>query len=103
MVAVATAGSALAKSHLEKGHHKARGHVSHPRSLVTGFAPHPRAWLTELRHSRHHAKAARRQSRQPEPRHRRRGTTLSIYEQTAKPWILARQGCSAARRHESGV
>ncbi len=34
---------------------------------------------------------------------RRRATTLSIYEQTTKPWILGAQGCSAARRHETGI
>jgi hypothetical protein len=40
---------------------------------------------------------------QPHAKHRLRATTLSIYEQTAKQRILSRQGCSAARRHESGV
>lgn len=35
-----------------------------------------------------------------QPRH---GTTLSLYERNAKPSRLARQGCSAARRGESGV
>jgi hypothetical protein len=34
---------------------------------------------------------------------RPRATTLSIYERTAKPWILGTQGCSAARRHETGI
>ena len=29
--------------------------------------------------------------------------TQSIYEHTAKPWILAREGCSAARRRERGI
>ena len=32
-----------------------------------------------------------------------RATTLSIYEHSAQPWILSAQGCSAARRHESGI
>jgi hypothetical protein len=40
---------------------------------------------------------------QPHAKHRLRATTLSIYEQTAQPWILSRQGCSAARRHENGI
>jgi hypothetical protein len=31
------------------------------------------------------------------------GTTLSVYEPTAKPSVLAGQGCDAARRGESGV
>jgi hypothetical protein len=33
----------------------------------------------------------------------RLGMTLSIYEQTTKPWFLGAQGCSAARRHERGI
>ncbi|HET8752504.1 MAG TPA: hypothetical protein VFM43_08275 [Gaiellaceae bacterium] len=45
----------------------------------------------------------RRAKQQPHPRHPLRGTTSSIYERTAKPWVLAEQGCSAARRGESGV
>jgi hypothetical protein len=40
---------------------------------------------------------------QPRPLQRRRGTTRSIYEHTAKSWVLAAQGCSAGRRHETGV
>jgi hypothetical protein len=40
---------------------------------------------------------------QPHPQHRLRATTLSIYEHSAQPWILSAQGCSAARRHESGI
>jgi hypothetical protein len=40
---------------------------------------------------------------QPRPQHRLRSTTLSIYEHSAQPWILSEQGCSAARRHESGI
>jgi hypothetical protein len=40
---------------------------------------------------------------QPRSKHSLRATTLSIYEQTAQPRILAHQGCYAARRHESGI
>ena len=40
---------------------------------------------------------------QPHPQRRLRATTLSIYEHSAQPWILSAQGCSAARRHESGI
>ncbi|HZC74986.1 MAG TPA: hypothetical protein VE220_03340, partial [Gaiellaceae bacterium] len=40
---------------------------------------------------------------QPAPQNRLRATTLSIYEHSAHPWILAEQGCSAARRHENGI
>jgi hypothetical protein len=99
MVAVAAAGSALAKSHTAKIHARSS------TSLVPGFAPHPGAWLLVLRKHQTEPKAPRRHARQrqPQPRHRRRATTLSIYERTAKPWILKKQGCSAAQRHESGV
>ncbi len=31
------------------------------------------------------------------------GTTVSLYERTTKPSLLARQGCAAARRGESGI
>ncbi|HKN63067.1 MAG TPA: hypothetical protein VJV76_01930 [Gaiellaceae bacterium] len=41
--------------------------------------------------------------RQPRPKHPLRATTLSIYERTANPKVLAHQGCHAARRHENGV
>jgi hypothetical protein len=34
---------------------------------------------------------------------RQRATTLSTYARTTKPWILGVQGCSAARRHETGI
>jgi hypothetical protein len=37
------------------------------------------------------------------PRPHGHGTTLSLYERDARPSRLARQGCSAARRGESGV
>jgi hypothetical protein len=52
-----------------------------------------------------HHEAPRRPAahRQPREEHRLRGTTSSIYEHTAQPWILRRQGCVAARRHESGI
>ena len=44
----------------------------------------------------------------PEPRSRRatphqHGRSLSLYERDANPSVLARQGCAAARRGESGV
>jgi hypothetical protein len=40
---------------------------------------------------------------QPHPQQPLKGITSSIYERTTKPWVLAEQGCSAARRRESGV
>ena len=100
MGAVLAAGTALANGHPAKEHHKP---YRSALSRVPGFAPHPGVWLDAPR--RRKPKAPHRAARhwQPHPRHRVRGTTLSIYEWTAKPWILRRQGCSAARRHESGV
>jgi hypothetical protein len=131
-VALAAAGGALAKGHPHPAKsHPAKSRPAgrpahaagpgHTHSLIPSFAPHPRAWLlavTEFprnptrphgpkpRH-RHVAKAHRRQApkkhaatRQPRPL---RATTLSLYEHSIHPWILSAQGCSAARRHESGV
>jgi hypothetical protein len=119
-----------AKSHHAKRQAAAvaGGHV---HSLIPGFAPHPRRWLRALRELRHdqkpprnakpkskHRQATKRHEAkrqvpkptpkpkppaQPHPQHRRRATTLSIYEQTVKPRFLTAQGCNAARRHESGV
>lgn len=80
--------------------------------LVPILGPHPAVWL-KLLHSLpldpkplHHQaprQAAHRRVTQPRPRIHRTGTTLSIYERTTKRWLLSRQGCSAARRHEAGV
>ena len=42
-------------------------------------------------------------TRQAQPQHRLRATTLSIYEHTAHSRALAAQGCSAGRRHENGI
>ena len=119
-----------AKSHHAKRQAPAvaGGHV---HSLIPGFAPHPRMWLRALRELRHNQKPPRKAKpkskhrhatkrhgtkrqapkpnpkpkppAQPHPQHRRRATTLSIYEQTVKPRFLTAQGCNAARRHESGV
>jgi hypothetical protein len=80
---LAGAGAALALSHHGKGRSA--------DSLVASFAP---------RLAVRHRPAAHRQPRELHPL---RGTTQSIYERTAKPWILARQGCAAARRHETGI
>ena len=121
-VALAAAGGALAKGHPHpaKNHHvemhtPARAQ-SRSHSLIPSFAPHPRAWLMALtefprnptpphRSKPAHRHAAKKHApkRQPRPEHRLRATTLSIYEHKIHPWILSAQGCSAARRHESGV
>ncbi len=131
--ALGLTGGALAEGHPAKSHHAKRqapavggGHV---HSLIPGFAPHPRMWLQALRELRHnqkpphkakpkskHRQATKRHGTkrqapkpkpkphaQPHPQHRLRATTLSIYEHSAQPWILSAQGCSAARRHESGI
>jgi hypothetical protein len=92
---LAGAGAALALNHPGKGHSA--------KSLVPSFAPRPDV----RQETAHTTKAARKHrpapNRQPRELHRLRGTTSSLYERTAKPWILARQGCVAARRHETGV
>ena len=100
----AMAGAKPAKSHPAHAHAHAPAHVEVATSLVPTFAPHPSAWLKTLQ----------KFPRNPKPTHRhrihvrsavqpRRATTLSIYERTTKPWILRAQGCSAARRHETGI
>jgi hypothetical protein len=40
---------------------------------------------------------------QPQPAQPVQAATLSIYEHSAQPWILAAQGCAAAKRQESGI
>jgi hypothetical protein len=129
VVALAAAGGALAKGDAPRGHAVHKSHAgrkshhakrraqapsnSHIHSLIPSFVPQPRAWLLALtefpRNPRpsHRPKPAHRQAAkpkpQPRPQHRLRITTLSLYEHTAQPWDLARQGCSAGRRHENGV
>jgi hypothetical protein len=95
---LAGAGAALALSHPS---HSAK-------SLVPNFAPHPHSRVIvrpQSARKRAQNKAAHRAvaHRQPRELHHLRGTTSSIYERTAKPWFLARQGCVAAQRHETGV
>jgi hypothetical protein len=74
---------------------------------LPSFEQHPEAWLDTLRELTRNPKPPHRHEvvrKVVAPStHRRQGTTLSIYERTAKPWILAKQGCSAARRHETGI
>jgi hypothetical protein len=108
LVALAAAGGALAKSHPAKSHAPKRPapRAAVVHSLVPSFVPHPRAWLLTLskfpRNPRppHKAKPAHRR---PRPLPPLRATTLSLYEHRVHPWILADQGCAAARRHENGV
>jgi len=90
------AGTALAKSHPQT-------------SLIPQLTPHPNVWLKTLRDYPSNPKpvAGHATRRQPGPARRRpqaqHGNTLSVYEQTVKPWVLGKQGCAAARRRESGV
>jgi hypothetical protein len=114
-VALAAAGGALAKGHPAKAH-AAKGQAHRPaagrsHSLVPALAPHPGGWLHALSEfprnpkPSHRARAVQRQAGQRQPISLRplRTTTLSIYEHSAQRWILAKQGCSAAHRHENGV
>ena len=98
-------GLALAATLAGAGAAFALNHPGHgARSLVPGLAPHPQAWRTVRRDAprkRVHHRAA--PHRQPREQHHLRGTTSSIYERRTKPWLLARQGCVAAQRHETGV
>jgi hypothetical protein len=120
-VTLVTAGGALAeghharthhtKSHHAKRHHARRQHVAgrgDGLGAILSFEPLRRAWLQALREFTRTPtapqKAKQAPKTQPRPQHPLlRATTLSIYEHTARPRILSRQGCSAARRHESGI
>lgn len=113
-VALVAAGGALAKGHPAKPQRAkapARAASTVPaHSLIPSFVPHPRAWLEALREfplnpTPPKPKPAQRQAPKPQPRpqHQLQATTSSIYEHSAQPWILAEQGCSAAKRHENGI
>jgi hypothetical protein len=107
-VALGAAGGALAgakpaKPHPAPAHAHAPSHVLPATSLVPRFAPQPGDWLKTLQKFPRDPKPASRRPVRVRPVERRRATTLSIYEQTTKPWILGAQGCSAARRHETGI
>jgi hypothetical protein len=125
MVALAGAGGALAKGHTAGSHHHHKSparpvHTSPGHSLIPRVA-HPRTWLQALTRfprnpkpshkpkpahrpaPRLKTKSKARPKPQPRPKRPLRATTLSIYEHSAQPKVLARQGCHAARRHENGV
>lgn len=72
------------------------------QSLIPSLVPHSPVWLTALRGFPGVPAPTPRSKSQPEPL-RLRATTLSVYEHSAQPWILGAQGCSAAKRHESGI
>jgi hypothetical protein len=76
-------------------------------SFVPPLAPRPQAWFTLIQKfpadPKPLSREAVRRSRIARRARQRHGTTLSTYEQSVKPWVLAGQGCYAARRHESGV
>jgi hypothetical protein len=128
-VALGAAGGALAGAKAAKhpAHARAHGpaHVQVGTSLLPRFVPHPAAWLEALQNFPRNPKPSHRKpvhARKAKPVHAqkakavhvqkpahaqtaepRRATTLSIYEQTTKPWFLGAQGCSAAKRHETGI
>lgn len=114
-VALVAAGGAFAKSHHAKAHHATRHQA---KGLALHLKPRSRAWFRLLRafpldpkplghREAAHRPAAHthvhRQQAKPQPLGYGPGTTLSIYEQTTKPWFLTAQGCNAARRRDSGV
>lgn len=77
-------------------------------SLVPDIQPGLHTWLLPTRHrsepkARHGSKKQRHTHASRRLLHPRQGTTLSMYEQSAQPWILRAQGCAAAQRQESGV
>jgi hypothetical protein len=112
-VALVAAGSALAegkpaRSHPAMGYGMSRSHAV--TSLIPSFAPHLREWLKTLSEfprnptPSHGSRPLHKQVAAPQARAQQgRLTTLSLYEHTAKPWLLGAQGCSAARRNENGV
>jgi hypothetical protein len=100
-VALGAAGGALAGA--RPAHAHVRPHVELATSLVPRFAPPPSAWLGTLQKFPRNPKPSHRQHVHVRAVQERRATTLSIYERTTKPWILGAQGCSAARRHETGI
>ncbi len=67
-------------------------------SLIPSFVPRPDAWLQALVKLPHDPAP----KRQPRPQPQLTTTTLSVYEHSAQPWILADQGCSAAHGGETG-
>ena len=120
-VALGAAGGALAGAKPAKPH-PAPAHVRVGTSLVPRLAAQPSAWLKGLHKPRPNPRPKptpkpKAKPAQPKPKpapkapaqqparsaEQRLGTTLSIYEQTTKPWFLGSQGCSAARRHERGI
>jgi hypothetical protein len=101
-VALVAAGGALAKGQPVQ---------ARTPSLIPSFGPDPLGWLEALRGfplsptPPQPVPAVHRDAptSQPQPQDGPRATTHSIYEHKVHPWILEAQGCSAARRQESGI
>ncbi len=98
-VALAVAGGALAANPPSPG--------SAP-SLIPNLAPQSDAWLNALSVLSVNPPPPTQTptpqpKRQPQPVQPVQATTVSIYEHSAQPWILAAQACSAAKRQESGI
>ena len=104
VVALIGAGGALATD------------LSSPASapgLLPNLAPQSEAWLNALSvlpaaptpapAPKPAPRPAPSPQAQPQPAQPVQAATLSIYEHSAQPWILAAQGCAAATRQESGI
>jgi hypothetical protein len=90
------------------GHSSKRGHSAKPAPSAKPAHKAKSAHRAKVTHSAkpaHKPASPHRRSvkRQPHPQQPLKGITSSIYERTAKPWVLAEQGCSAAKGGESGV
>jgi hypothetical protein len=117
VIALAPVGEALAGNNPAPAPGPIGSHTQTTTSLIPSFAPHLTDWLrgfsqvsrdltvtpAPARSLKPVALHPRAPKRQPHPAQHLRGTTLSIYEQSAQPWTLAEQGCTAARRGENGV
>ena len=87
------------------------------QSLLPNLAPQSDAWLNALDAlnslsvlpvtptppAAPKAKPKPAPKPEPQPAQPLQGTTVSLYEHSAQPWILAAQGCGAAKRGESGI
>ncbi len=99
-VAVAVAGGALAANPPPP---------DSASSLIPNLAPQSDAWLNALSVLPANRAPAPTQPPAPKPKPQpqaaqpAQATTVSIYEHSAQPWILEAQGCSAAKRGESGI
>ena len=111
-LALGFAGGALAGGNPAQALGPIPTHIGITTSLFPSFVPELGDWLRGFggvsadladAHTPTTPSHAPAPERQPRPAQHLQGTTLSIYEHSAQPWILAAQGCSAARRAETGI